>query len=198
MTEQDHRGGSGRGTVVGLNAGGGGLSNENFNVPANDEQGHGVRMWMRVPPSLAQQANNIVSSRNFPYRNVGELIRHALVRHMRWLNAISPVPMSSLMAQTEAIIEVCTRDEFNARFAEVMRRVTEMINRYVVEGEVAEARKLLLSIERKIKGIPETYWRKRYLKELWRQHGDILKNMPKASLSPSKATDEDEDDEYDD
>ena len=185
----------GRGNVVDL---GNSLSHEQFLVPANDEHGHGVRIWTRVQPGMQQQINNTIASRVFPYRNGGELVRHALVRHLRWLTSIASSPIPSVLAQTEAITEICRQEEFNSNVVDMVRRVSEVVNRFLAEGAAGEARKFLLRTRRHVSQMPDCYWKEKAMRELEHNHGQLLKNAPKASLAPGKATedtDEDEDDE---
>lgn len=162
-------------------------SSEEFTVPASDEKGHSARKWFRIQPGYAQMISNIVQRQVFPYRGEGELVRHAIVRHLHYLESISPEPIPSVLAQADAILELCREEEYRSSFKDTLDRVTEVLNMYIAQGDFGEARRLLLRVKSKINAMPDSYWRDRYLQKLEKDHGHLLENAPKASLVPLKA-----------
>lgn len=166
------------------------INPDNFLISATDDKGHGVKVYFRSPPSLLQQIENMLASRCFPYRNKGELIRHALVRHMYYLRSISSSPIPSVMEQTEIIMEMCRQEDFASSFRQTLAKVAETVNAFMAQGDTGQARKMVLRVQRQINQMPEGYWRDKYLKQLEINHGDLLKHAPRASLSPDKADEE--------
>jgi len=174
------------GRVVGLASG---LNSEQFTVPATDDKGHGVRDWVRVPPSLHQEMENVISSKAFPYRNRGELMRHAIFRHLKWLAAISPTPITSVMAETEAIMEMCRFEDFHANFHETVSKLVETVNRLVSQGDAPAARRLVLKVNEHVKKMSSPYWRNKFEKVMQTNFGYLINS--KLSLNPNKAVDDD-------
>jgi len=61
------------------------LKPESFRVGGSDAKGHNVRMFFRTQPGHGHQCDSIIQSKIFPYRRKGDLLRHALHRHLQWL-----------------------------------------------------------------------------------------------------------------
>ena len=75
-----------------------------FRVPASDAKGHSISKSFRVMPVLSNAMSVMLNSRAFPYKKESELIRHALVRHIKWLESIGDVP--SVSGEVEAMAEI--------------------------------------------------------------------------------------------
>ena len=54
---------------------------------AQNRHGHSADLGFRVPPEMKSKVEEIVESRAFPYVSVSHLMRHALWRHLQWLEA---------------------------------------------------------------------------------------------------------------
>ena len=151
-----------------------GFSPEDFRVPANDTQGHSEREWFRIQPGHDRQIDTIVGGRTFPYRSKGDLIRHAVTRHLAWLETLAPIP--SVTAQVDAIIHTVVEEEFNAAFRMVFDRVGGRIGTYLAAGQVDRARSLLSRVSADIQRMPAGAWKDQYLAEInsrWGQYFEI-------------------------
>ncbi len=73
-----------------------------FRVPASDHRGHNERLQLKVPGAMLRQLGMIVKHSGLPYRWDAEVVRHALMRHFKWLEGISPVP--SITGQLLAVM----------------------------------------------------------------------------------------------
>lgn len=155
-------------------------NSDEFIIPASDTKGHSARCWFRTVPSMLRQVQQILDSKAFPYRTKGDIFRHALHRHMRWLNSIEPIP--SVAGQVDAILEIMRDEEFHNDFALVFDKMGERISQHMANGSEAEARRLVLLVNTHIKGMPGGYWREKYQKELMARYGHLLRNAPKASM----------------
>ena len=151
-----------------------------FRVPATDTKGHNVRVWFRAQPGHAHQMETIVQSKKFPYRTKGDLLRHALLRHLRWLESQEALP--SVTAAVDSILDIMRDEEFASEFQLVWAKLSERIAMHLGNGSAGEARRLLLEVKRHIVAMPDCYWRDAYLKELETRYGYLLKDAPKASL----------------
>jgi len=54
---------------------------------APNRHGHSADLGFKVPPETKSKVEEIVESRAFPYVSVSHLMRHALWRHLNWLEA---------------------------------------------------------------------------------------------------------------
>lgn len=145
---------------------------EDFRVPANDTHGHSEREWFRVQPGHDRQIDTIVGSRAFPYRSKGDLIRHAVVRHLDWLETLAPIP--SVTRQVDAIIQIVREEEFHADFNEVFELLSERVGRYLAQGNVDQARSLVSRVHADIDRMPHGVWRDQYLREINARWGNLF------------------------
>jgi len=151
-----------------------------FIIPASDPKGHSARHWFRCIPAMARQTEQIIQTKKFPYRTKGDLLRHALHRHVSWLSSIEP--MVTISGQVDAILEIMRDEEMNNDFALVFDKMKERIAQHLAIGSRREAARLVLTIQNCIKEMPEGYWKDRYKNKIKRKYGDLLKGTDKCKL----------------
>lgn len=159
-----------------------------FRIPASDAKGHSVRFFFRAQPGHSKALESIIQSKKFPYRTKGDMLRHAFVRHLRWLDGIEHVP--SVTAEVDAIMEVMRDDEFAADFGAVFDKIAQRISNHVGNGAMGEARRLLLTIMTHVRRMPEGYWRDKYDGEIKDKYGHLLRSANAASLRSSTIEDD--------
>ena len=167
----------------------GGLDPAQFRVSGTDTKGHTQRIWVNVQPMHAQMLDVMAQSGKFPYRNRGDLLRHALVRHFHWLERIHK-PINSVTGALDAMNALLRENEFRMEFKDYVTRLTKQVEALVDEGDDAAARKLLLETLRHIESMPDGYWKDKYTREVRSKNRRLLENMPKASLLNFKVGDE--------
>ena len=151
-----------------------------FRIPASDTKGHSARQWFRCIPSMARQIEQIVQARQFPYRTKGDLLRHALHRHMRWLNTLEP--LKTVSGQVDTILEIIRDDEMNKDFSLAFSKLEEQINSYINDGDKREATRLVLAVQSHVKEMPSGFWKDKYQKKIRVQFGSLLKKATKLKL----------------
>lgn len=151
-----------------------------FRVPASDTKGHSTRFFFRAQPGHGKQLEAIIQSKKFPYRTKGDLLRHAFVRHLRWLDSLEEIP--SVTAEVDAIMELMRNDEFAADFSAMFEKMGELISYHMGHGAVGEARRLLLTIMAHVRRMPDGYWRDKYYSDINSRYGHILSSAESASL----------------
>ena len=194
----DHRDrGGGRGNVVSMNEGSSNSSSNSssnvpgilpdtvdpvsFRVPATDGKGHAVRLFCRAQPGHANQVAIILQSRKFPYRTKGDIMRHALVRHLRWLETLEPI--RSVTAEVDAIMEIMKEEEFNHDFQVTFEKLQSVVANHISNNAQNEAIRLVLQVRLHLEAMPEGYWRTKYLTEIDQRYGHIIQRAHKPSLS---------------
>lgn len=151
-----------------------------FRISASDTNGHSARHWFRTIPQMARQVDQAVQDKKFPYRTKGDLLRHALHRHMGWLEKQGRV--TSVSAQVDTIIELMRDEEMNSDFLLVFDKLSERISGHLSSGSNGEATRLIRMVQDYIKAMPEGYWRDRYQEQMKNKFGHLIKNGKKASL----------------
>ena len=137
-----------------------------FINPAADSKGHSEVLGFRVPPGQAVQIQAIISSRWFPYRTESDLLRHALVRHLKWLEGQAPI--KSMSAQFEVISLLYSEQLYQAEFEKVFRELDVFVGKYLVANQVDRARSLVAQVSGLIDDMPDGAWRDQFRAEVSR------------------------------
>ena len=127
----------------------------------------------------------LVAIKIFPYRTKGDLYRHALSRHVKYLEWLADKlkkPIPSVTAATDAIITTMRQIEFQMELNKVIDKLSGLISELVGRGAETEAKRLILEIKREIEGMPAGYWRDRYVSDISDRFGYLLDKVEKASL----------------
>ena len=125
-------------------------------------------------------------SKIFPYRNKEDVIRHAIDRHLKWLETLAPVP--SVTKQVDAVMAVLREEEFNQDFLLLFNKLQAQISSYMGIGAERDAVALLARVKQYIDDMPSgVNWKKRYQTKLEDQFGHMLKGTRGVSLQPSDA-----------
>ena len=151
-----------------------------FRVPASDTKGHSARHWFRCIPIMARQVDQIVQAKKFPYRTKGDLLRHALHRHMKWLSTLEP--MVTVSGQVDAVLEIMRDEEMNDDFSLVFEKMKERVSQHLASGANREAVRLVMTIQGCINEMPGGFWKDKYKKQLKNQFGDMLEGTDKCKL----------------
>ena len=151
-----------------------------FRIAATDTKGHSTRHYFRTIPMMASLVQQIVESREFPYRRKGDLLRHALHRHVKWLATLAPIP--TVMGQVEIILEILREQEMNRDFSNVFTQLEERIEAHRKGGENNEAARLVLVILTHIEDMPDGFWKGKYQERMKVEYGELLKKAKRANL----------------
>lgn len=156
------------------------LDPNEFRITATDTKGHSVRQWFRCIPAMARQVEETVQAKKFPYRTRGDLLRHALHRHMRWLQTQGGV--ASMAGQVDVILELMRDEEMNNDFVSVFGKLEHRINQHLQAGSKSEAVRLVATVLRYINSMPDGHWKEKYLARVQSQWKDLVRGAGKADL----------------
>lgn len=148
-------------------------SDRSYIIPGQDAKGHSERIWCRVMPGHRRALGMIVASQSFPFRTMGDVIRWCIDHGIRELDRRRDSG-PSVMRQVDVIMAVLQDEMYQQRFLEVFPVLQEAVSRHTAANAMGEARRLVASTKHQIEGMPEGYWRDRYLKELHAQFGHLL------------------------
>jgi len=147
-----------------------------FNVPASDVRGHNTRVQFRIQPGHAQQLDSVVASKKFPYRSRGDLYRHALLRHLKWLEA-QDGSIPSVLRQVEVILELVRQDEFQVEFDMVFDRLHTLVSQHIAAKRENQARRLILDVKHQIALMPDCQAKEEYQKALEERYSHLMKGV---------------------
>lgn len=158
---------------------------ENFRIPPSDSKGNSIKQYFRCQPGHDAAMTKVVNKTKL-YENKGQFMRHAMTRHLKWLdeNDASELALSMGLVQTDLIMEVIAEQEFEREFEETFGRLGTAIDYKMGKGLDGEAQALLLRIESIIKQMPkESKRRTRYEEELTSRFGHLKRGARKAKLT---------------
>lgn len=155
------------------------LDASSFRVPASDAKGHSLYKQFRVMPAMANAMSMVIASKAFPYKTESELMRHAIQRHLRWLESIGEI--DSVTAHVDAATSVLSEHQMNEDFQTLFNFLRVRVNDCVERDEHQEARKLIKKCESDFNRMPEGYWKRRFKKQL-EEWDWLFRDAPTVSL----------------
>lgn len=148
---------------------------DNFIIPARDDKGIAAHITFNLPPFIKRQIQIIVRSHRFPYLDVEDFIRHAIVRHIPWcVNLRHSLPKSIIVA-LEAVCETARDNEYRQRAEEAFKVLASQVNEHEKLGEYPEIIKLLTLVRARIDDTEQSSRQRKFKKELDSRYGHYLK-----------------------
>ena len=147
-----------------------------FAQPSNDGHGHSAPSRVNFLPGHLAEIENIIASKRWPYRSSHDLIRHAVARHLKWLNVLYPSP--TVLSQIEALLEVLREEQFLVDFDQVFTQAQALVARHVAARQNEMAKALLERLREQIEGMPEGMWKERYSGQFDERFGGLLNWEP--------------------
>jgi hypothetical protein len=132
-----------------------------FVIPARNHNGESETVSLVMQPGQYRQAQIFVQSRTFPYKTVGDLFRHAIMRHLQWLEEEEGRDIS-MIAASDDINYVVRDDDFFRSMESVFHSMADKVQRHIDAGDHRDAQKLLTRIREKIEKLPDMGWRERF------------------------------------
>lgn len=143
-----------------------------FIIPASDHQGHSERVFCRVQPQHDRAMSEIMKKRHFPFRTQGDLMRWCIVRGLKVLNRLDPMP--GFIGMADAINDVLRQEMYLQEFVEMFNKMASVVQTHINNGAEGEARKLIAVILGHVRKIDEEYWRKKCEGEIGNRFGHLL------------------------
>lgn len=151
------------------------LDPEDFHVPASDSHGHSTRLQFRTPKQVRAMMMEIVQTKQFPYRSDSDLLRHAIVRHLRWLTDQGYLGANTIFT-IEAILEVARDDENHQQFIGSLEKLEERVVFHRSRGSVEAAKKMMMRVKELVGKMPVGPWKEMYERELERRFPELIRS----------------------
>lgn len=143
-----------------------GFQDEVWLHPASNNKGQGVVLQCRVPPIERRMVEKIVSRGRFPYETTSDLLRHALMNHLRFLNGFDGCPGKTTWGQVLVMKDQLAEEQQNITFIETFTGIERQVAELMAAGSRSRALTIIARHRQTILDMTDAYWRKRYLREL--------------------------------
>lgn len=152
-----------------------------FIVPARDHQGHKVRIFCSIQPTLDHEIDCILASKNWPFKVKGDFMRWAVSEGVKKLETTEPV-RGSMMVVAETILETCRSAILWIKFRSSIEATEQTVKSMIDGGNEEEALKLLSRLHTEVLRMEEDSWREQYLEEFGKKFSHLWqRNHPSAA-----------------
>lgn len=134
-----------------------------FLCPGQDDRGGSVRVSFRCPPVMERQLEVVRDNHRFPYKTTSDIIRHAVYRHVQWLQRMEPDMPRHILAGLDAVMEVCRDAVMRGQIEETFQQMNKLIERNLADGNKPEALRLMTVSKQKITMMPDSMWKKKWM-----------------------------------
>ena len=168
-----------------------------FKVSAHDGKGHTEKVQLRMTPQMFAMVNKAMGTKIWPYENWQELVRHAIKRHLSFLEADEP-RCGNLTAELKAIDDTLYDEEMNQEFQSTYDHARVVMNQNrKLGGKGAAARNLgiISNVWRRIRKMDEEYWRNLWMERVRQEYEDALSAAPAIGFVELEDREEEEDGE---
>lgn len=153
---------------------------DDFRVSARDDKGGSLPSTTYGPPLLWRHVEIIIHSRRFPYLNIGDFVRHAVVRHIRFCASIRASIPRHLTPALESMLEVVRDDEQRVQVEAVLQRIKERVDYYLNKGETGDAVALIYKLKTRLDGLQPSFWQRAFTQAFYSRYAPYLEGKPLA------------------
>ena len=144
-----------------------------FIIPGTDHQGHSERIYCRVQPQHARALSKVLNGHKYPFRTVGDVMRWCVVRGLKVLDRMEPMP--GFIGMADMINEVLRQQLYMQEFQSMFSTMTTVIQQHISNGADGEARKLLTVVLGHIRKMEdEPYWKTKCEEEVRSRFSHLL------------------------
>lgn len=109
--------------------------------PSQNSHGQSVKIAARVMPEIERFFAFVVSTQTFPYKTVEDIIRHAVNRHVGWLDAQGSSGKHFVQAM-KSITNITREEEIRSEVEESLSQNKKLIQGMAERGHIKEANKI--------------------------------------------------------
>ncbi len=147
---------------------------DSFIIPAGDDRGHSTRLQFRCSPAYGRRIDEVVQSRKFPYKTHSDLLRHALDRHLKYLNELEP-ELKLDMATIDVINRIINLKREEIDFMKSIESLADTVHFFVKKGADQKARETLREILEEVDQVQDEYLRNSYKDEIKKRFGYLMR-----------------------
>ena len=152
-----------------------------FIVPAANDSGSSMPVSFRYPPEYDRIIAKVLSSRRFPYVTRGDVFRHAIDRHLKYLLWISkdlPISMSHIDTMNESI----KTQEDMLKYSRTIEGLHDTVNQLLGLGRQESAKELIASVWNQISLITDRHWKAYFEAKIRERYASLIPSGDGISL----------------
>ena len=147
---------------------------DSFIIPAGDDRGHSTRLQFRCSPAYGRRIDEVVQFRKFPYKTHSDLLRHALDRHLKYLDEEAP-ELELDMATIDVINRIINRKREEIDFMNSIESLTQTVYDFVKKEAHQKARETLRETLEVVDQVQDEYLRDSYKDEIKKRFGYLMR-----------------------
>jgi len=157
---------------------------ETFNYPAAGPSGGTTSLNIRISIELDRAIDVLFYTRKWPYHTKTDVIRHAIHRHIEWLEDQGAVTDDSSYLRVMSL--ALDKDAQMTDFSKILDKLVVQVKHHKSLGNQDDIVKLVTDVLRVIEGMPNTGMKTKYkeqvLAEFGHYAGEIIEMPVKNSL----------------
>lgn len=161
------------------------FKDDEWYVPSHDANGHSTREWIRLMPEMAGELELLVQSlgKTVGYQTKGDIIRHAIARHIVLLHLLEPTLPRTYLGAMQAQTLILSEDRHKSQTEQVFRDLFERVEHHLQAGDQGEAVRQMALVKAALDNTADTAWKRRWLQRFRRQYGVWLNPKPVVTIS---------------
>lgn len=142
-------------------------------VPAQDHHGHSARADVRIPPTMAEDVERLVTKGPFPFKTKADLYRWAIWRGLTTLQEDSN-NTTNISVVTKGVVSKYKAEKTNLDYREVLDGLFQTVQALLAQGMNDNAKRLIRETLKDVQQMDDPAWRDRYTRDLTERFGFLL------------------------
>jgi len=140
-----------------------------------DAKGHSDLLHVRVKPWISSKIAELIAARQLDYKTVQEFVRDAIVHRLHyWYEEKGLDDINSILRHIFTMQDYLEEEQRRAEHEQIINEMTSVINNHLASGGRNEAKRIVADMRANASGIPNEYWRNRYLKVIDERFAHLL------------------------
>ena len=157
-----------------------------FYSPSANEQGGSVKITVRFPTEVETALDVIIKSGRWPsYQTHGDVIRHAINRHIFWLNRRWPV-QTGIILSLETLTMLHQQRSLNLMSSERLEPLILQVQQCIDAEDFTSARHMIAGIANAVGSQPHSTYKGRVLDKLQAAADDLTTRLEAAEKAHHK------------
>jgi hypothetical protein len=124
-------------------------------IPSYNKRGQSTRVQIKLPPEYESAYRVLIERGGFPYLTMEDAFRHAIYRHLSWLNAIRELRPATAYTAALTVCHLMKDEMLKSQIEEAIDPFCKRLREYLDNGYVEAASVLLTRVLAAIQEVPQ-------------------------------------------